>query len=238
MRVDEETKNLINTHPTSSLARRYDRCLLLERIITKGKLESLYFNFPEKSEWYFCQGLLTFYYFENAQTTQSTNLAIGHIQQSRDKSYLEIQQDCSCLYFVETPNIDTSYRKELKYNVSNLMKMIYVGIKSKKITQIPEKIGIYIFFSKVSESKILKDEIKESTDKYLTALINGTTSFQPKFAVKKEELYWAKNNLDSFMEKLDFKTFFWEDLIASIENDQTRAEINAFYEKCKNNDKQ
>ncbi len=217
----------------------YNRAWLLNGVmeqITEGNLKHNDLTFPENSEWHFLPPLPSFFYDKNKESemfSQGTRSAIGHLQVNKTFNILEVKQDCFCLYFIETPKYKNIRLTYLKQSVANLMKMVYMGMNGGEISKIPNKIGMYILIPKYAEIKGSKDELKEATRKYLNSFVNGTYPFQTISIIRKEEIDWAMNNFDPFMEKLDVKVIFWEDLIASIENTETRSEINEFYNKCK-----
>lgn len=217
----------------------YNRAWLLNQVmeqVTEGKLKHNDLTFPENSEWHFLPPLPSFFYDKKKESemfSQGTRSAIGNIQLNKSLDFIEVKQDCSCLYFIETPkykNVNLTY---LKQTVANLLKMVYMGMNEGKITKIPNKIGVYILIPKGAEIKGTKDELKEAIRKYLNSFLNGNYPFQKISTIRKEEIDWAMDNFETFMDKLDVKLITWEELIASMENTETRTEINEFYNTCK-----
>src|SRR5690606_32030566 len=197
----------------------YNRAWLLNRVmkqITEGKIKHNDLTFPKNSEWHFLPPLPSFFYDKNKESemfSQGTRSATGHIQLNKTLDIIEVKQNCSCLYFIETPKYKNVCLTYLKQTVANLMKMVYTGMKEGKITKIPNKIGMYILIPKDSEIKGSKDDLKEATRKYLNSFVNGTFPFQKISIIRKEEIDWAMHNFETFMQKLDVKLITWEELI-------------------------
>ncbi|PIQ17169.1 MAG: hypothetical protein COW66_13210 [Flavobacteriaceae bacterium CG18_big_fil_WC_8_21_14_2_50_34_36] len=205
--------------------------------IVVGNLKHNDLIFDEKSEWHYRISVPTFFYKKEyvvieTNIVQTVNLT-GHIRvkESADKSrYFEIKQDCSILYTVEALFYRGITARELIENAMALMKMLYTGIKEEKITQIPDKIGLYLLIPEDS-----KGEIKEALGKSLKALINRPYFFLKPYKIKKEDNNCLTENSETFLEKLDIKLIYWENLIALIESYKARRDINEFYKLCKRN---
>ncbi len=213
---------------------------LLNRImgqIVAGKLKHKDLIFDEKSEWHYRIPVPTFFYKKEyvvieTNIVQTVNLT-GHIRvkESADKSrHFEIKQNCSILYSVEALIYRGISARELIEKTMALMKMVYTGIKEEKNTQIPDKIGVYLLIPEDSKS-----EIKEALSKSLNALRNSSYFFLIRYKIKKEDNKWLTENIEAFLEKLDIKLVYWENLIPLIESYKSRRDINDFYKLCKRN---
>lgn len=182
--------------------------------------------FPEDSKW--CSDVAVLE-FNSTNAYSGISVAVGHIQVKKKMpnypkwNYIEIKQDCSCLY-----TVTSGWR--FKGDVLSLMKLVYDGLKENKITKIPHKIACYglpykDFELNTFQEVMIKEEIKEK-------IINEFNSYNGENLIRKEEeIHWVLNNIDTFMEKLKIKVIPWEDLIMLIENTETRAEITAFHNK-------
>lgn len=234
--IEERYKESKREHNKSSI---YNRAWLLNRVmeqITEGKLKHNNLTFPKNSEWHFLPHLPSFFYDKNKESemfSQGTRSAVGHLQVNKGLDIVEVKQDCSCIYFIETPKYKNVSLTYLKQTVANFMKMVYMGMTEGKITKIPNKLGLYILIPKDAEIKGSNNELKVATHNYLNSFLDGTYSFQKISKIRKEEIVWAMDNFESIMAKLDVKLIAWEELIASIENTGIRKEINEFYNKSK-----
>tara|TARA_R110000850_G_scaffold218852_3_gene344471 strand:- start:72897 stop:73613 length:717 start_codon:yes stop_codon:yes gene_type:complete len=195
-------------------------------LIAKGTLIHDDLTFPEDSKWCSDAAVLQ---FNSTNAYSGIAVTVGHIQVNKKKrnypkwNYIEIKQYCSCLY-----SITSGWR--FKSDVLTLMKLVYDGLKDRKITKIPHKIACYALpykdfelndFEEVKEKEIIKAKI-----------INEFNSYHQENLVRKdEEIHWVLNNIDPFMEKLKIKVIPWEDLLMFIENTETRAYTTAFYNK-------
>jgi len=195
-------------------------------LIAKGTLKHDDLTFPENSKW--CSDVAVLE-FNSANAYSGLAVTVGNIQlKKRERNfpkwnYIEIKQDCTCLYA-----ITSGWR--FKDDVLTLMKLVYDGLKERKITKIPNKIACYGLPYKNLELNDF-DEVK-GKEKIKAKIIKEFNSYLGENLIRKEEeINWVLNNLDTFLEKLKIKVIPWDDLIILIENPETRADITAFYNK-------
>ena len=176
---------------------------LLNRVMEQillGKLKHNDLIFDEKAEWHYSASAPTFFYIRKnvireTEIFQTAHL-VGHIQ-IKNTNYLEIKQDCSCLYSVEAIIYKGIHVKELMKRAMALMKMVYNGMKEEKITQIPDKMGVFLLTSEDS-----KEEIKEAFRKHLEFLMDDLCSVTSSYKIEKEEMDWLTEKSEIFLEKL------------------------------------
>ena len=88
--------------------------------------------------------------------------------------------------------------------------------------------GVFLLTSEDS-----KEEIKEAFRKHLEFLMDDLCSVTSSYKIEKEEMDWLTEKSEIFLEKIDIKLIYWENLIALIENYKARRDINDFYRLCK-----
>jgi hypothetical protein len=242
----ENTKDSIN--PTEIYNEGWMLNCVLEQI-KLGKIENQDLRFPQGTKWYAEALLPTFFKAisqEDKYAEKDTHAdgLVGHIDiREGRKRGIELQENCTCLYITEAkmfsklskgtsnfPDFDQCAR-----NVACLMKLVYdwqEKYKEKSIEDI-KKLGFYLLLPKSQRDKkpifgtllqrnIIKGKIEKRIGVYFESE-NIKKDYEDK---KKEELNWAKNNLESFMNKTEIKPICWEELLPEG-ND-----IVPFYEKC------
>lgn len=221
------------------------KCVMEQIVVEKIKHDDL--KFPANVKWYSEASLLSFFKAINrggdrlAEGQTKADSIVGDFKIRQDtKSGVEIEQNCSCLYIIEAKMFSPLSKKvdnaddfnQCARNIACLMKMIYDGIEEKKISEIPVEVGFYVFLPEEQENYFKWIREKENITKPIKDRLNSyfkNEIINEVYKEKKEkELNWAKDNLDAFMEKLDVKLIFWEDLIKG------NSEMNTFYENCKN----
>src|SRR5690606_21848220 len=148
----------------------------------------------KKSEWHYAESAPTFFNITHPlvgtiEIFQKVN-AVGHVEiKSRDTTakLLEIKRDCSLLYTVEALIYEGIHLSELMKRIMTLMKMVYTGMKKEKITQIPDKIGMFLLTPEDS-----KNEIKVSFRKHLEFLLDDLQLVFSCNKIDKEEMDWIK----------------------------------------------
>jgi hypothetical protein len=248
----ENLKDEIN--PTEIYNEGWMLNCVLEQI-RAGKIKHSDLIFPAETKWYAEALLPTFFKAimqrdKLAEKDTHADGIVGHLEiREATKRGVEIQSNCSCLYVTEakmfsklsegTNNIQNF--DQCARNVACLMKLVYDGIESKKITEIPQKIGFYVFLpeeqkyktnrkkEKIFDKIMNKDSIKTKiNDRINVYFENG--KLKKNYDQKEKELSWAKDNLEVFIKKLDIKLIAWEDLLKD-------SDIENFYENCKNYNK-
>jgi|SRR5690606_8185322 len=182
-----------------------------------------------------------------AETATRADAIVGQLQIRKGTKWgIEIQQNCSCLYIVEAKMYSKLSKKvtrasdfnQCARNVACLMKMIYEGIKKNKITEIPPKIGFYVFIPEkqknVFKNEMTKENIKQVIKKRLNSYFDDHMIKENYKEKKEEEFNWLKENLNNFIEILDIEMIFWEDLIKATKNSDTKSQLIEFYENCQN----
>lgn len=194
--------------------------------IAKGTLKHDDLTFPEDSKWCSDVSILE---FNSTNAHSGIAVAVGHIQIKKKTrnypkwNYIEIKQDCSCLY-----SVTSGWR--FKGDVLSLMKLVYDGLKEGKISKIPHNIACYGLPYKDFELDDF-EEVKYKEKIKAEIIIEFNSDLRENLIRKEEEIHWVLNNLDPFMEKLKIKVIPWEELIMLIGNTETRAETTAFYNK-------
>ncbi|PIV48947.1 MAG: hypothetical protein COS19_11165 [Flavobacteriaceae bacterium CG02_land_8_20_14_3_00_34_13] len=184
-----------------------------------------------------------------AETATNADAIVGQIQiRKRTKWGIEIKKNCSCLYIIEAKmysKLSNGVSKAPEFNqcarsVACLIKMIYDGIEKNEIDEIPDKIGFYVLLPRNHkyvadfEEKINEDSIKKSIKDRFTPYFNNEIIKKDYKEIKEKELNWLKDKLDELIGKIDVKLIFWEELIESTKNSETKEQLNEFYKKCQN----
>lgn len=206
--------------------------------IANGKLKHKDLTFPENAEFIFNESFATLlYHINNGKEYKSkengSNInVVGHIQISENE--FEIKQDCSFLYFIIGYVCKEEEKNKWGVKIQCLIRLIYDGIKNKKITNLPDNFGFYVFVPNVDYYEIndLKDTLKDVVSKRMNRIFYDRP-FGGKFIIKPEEFYWFTENVDIFFKKLDIKFIQWENLFSSIENSEIKNELNEVYEISK-----
>lgn len=116
-------------------------------------------------------------------------------------------------------------------DISDLMKLIYEGIKNEKITSIPEHLGYFeIQQANIHFKFVDKNELKKEFQKKLNSpFFNRPEKFQ---FINKDEFDWMKANYSLIIDNINLQLITWEQLIESIENPETKKDFEQFYKKC------
>ncbi len=220
--------------------------------INEGEIKVDKWKIPKGEMWLSETYVPTFFNAINrkdplAETATRADGIIGQIQIRKDTKWgIEIKQNCSCLYIVEAKMYSKLSKKVTKAsdfnqcarNVACLMKMVYAGIENNKITEVPEKVGFYVFLPEkqknVFEEVMVKENIKQVIEGRLNSYFDDDIINEIYKEKKEKELKWLKENLSNFIDKIDIQMIFWEELIESTKNSETKKQLNEFYKKCQN----
>ena len=164
---------------------------------------------------------------------------VGDLEISTKRwKFFELKPNCNYLYFIKDSILDRNSFDTKKSStvdwiedISDLMKLIYEGIKDEKLTIIPEKLGYFeIQQANIHFKFVDKKELKKEFQKKLNSpFFNRPEQFQ---FITKEEFEWIKNNYETIIDNIDLQLITWEQLIDSIEDAENQKDFEQFYKKC------
>lgn len=201
------------------------KCIMVQ--IANNKLKNNDLNFPEDLKW--CSDVSVSWFGLKRIFPQTIPMIVGNIQMKNQlfnpfkTNYINLDKDCS---FLCSFTFD-SYRLDFTKDVLKLMNIVYDSQKSGEIPNFPDRLACY----KLSNNDYNNFDVEETKFIIKKGIFNPmyNSLYNNKIIGEKEEINWIINHYESIIQKLEIKIFTWENLIESIENTESKMELNEFY---------